>query len=87
MKKNCGTEYFSYEFLCEWIFFLPHLAGMLQSDGPVCIHYFVDESTSNAVASTCHAMPLSALKHGWFGNFGIDIVVKNKLTSYNQLIQ
>ena len=68
-------------------FVRPHLAGMLQSDGPVCIHYFVDESTSNAVASTCHAMPLSALKHGWFGNFGIDIVVKNKLTSYNQLLQ
>ena len=80
MKKHCGTEYFSYEFLCEWIFFfLPHLAGILQSDSPVCIHYFVDESTSDAVASTCHAMPLSALKNGWLGNFAIDIVVKKQI--------
>ena len=48
-------------FVSEFLF-LPHLAGISQSDGPVCIHYFVDESTSNTVASTCHAMPLSALK-------------------------
>ena len=48
-------------FVSEFLF-LPHLAGISQSDSPVCIHYFVDESTSNAVASTCHAMPLSALK-------------------------
>ena len=30
------------------------------------------------LASTCHAMPLSALKHGWIGNFNVDVEVKKK---------
>ena len=83
MKKIVGQNISLVNFFVVEFLFLPHLAGMLQSDSPVWIHYFVDESTSDAVASTCHAMPLSALKHGWFGIIQSTLTVRsliNKLT-------
>lgn len=39
---------------------LKQLVVMSLSDWPI---FHVDKRTDNAVASTCHALPLSALKH------------------------
>ena len=40
----------------------------------------VSRSTDRAGASSCPAMPLSALKHEWLGNFDVDVAIKNKST-------
>ena len=56
---------------------LKQLAVISLSDWPI---FHVDKRTDNAVTSTCHALPLSALKHWWLENFDLDTVVKNKST-------
>ena len=65
--------------VCEWknIYFIT-----IGSNGAIWLASLplLMKAQRTLLTSMCHAMPLSALKHGWLRHFDDDILVKNKST-------